>query len=419
MNAPAVVTKPDYRSMSIKELDVSDPRMFQHDYWHGLFARLREESPVHFQPDSPAGPFWSVTRYEDIVEIERDTDTFSSEPSIAILDPEPDMILKMFIAMDPPEHDDQRRAVHHVVAPRNLKEFESLIRERTIEVLDGLPESEPFDWVKMVSRDLTTKMLATLFDYPWEERNKLTEWSDMFTNDERITAGEGVPREVIVEHITACLQRFTELWHERKGDGKEAFDLIRMLQSDPNTANMVDDPLTYMGNIMLLIVGGNDTTRNSMSGGVVFLNQFPGEMAKVRGNPALIPSMVSEIIRYQTPLPHMRRTATRDVEFRGQIIRKGEKVVLWFVSGNYDDTVIDRPEDFWVDRPNVRNHLSFGAGIHRCMGNRLAEMQLRILWEEVLRRFEKVELAGEPERTCNLFIRGFTQLPVRVTRFKR
>ncbi len=417
MNMPATGEAPDYRALPLAEIDVSDPRMFQFDYWHGLFARLREDSPVHYQPESPAGPFWSVSRYEDIIAIERDTETFSSEPSIAILDPEPDMILKMFIAMDPPEHDVQRRAVHHVVAPRNLKEFETLIRERTSEVLDSLPENEPFDWVKLVSRDLTTKMLATLFDYPWEERNNLTAWSDMFTNDERITAGEGVPRGVIIEHMTACLQRFTELWHERKGDGKEAFDLIRMLQADPNTANMVDDPLTYMGNIMLLIVGGNDTTRNSMSGGVVFLNQFPEQMAKVRANPALIPSMVSEIIRFQTPLPHMRRTATRDVEFGGQHIAKGDKVLLWYVSGNYDEAVIERPNDFWIDRPNVRGHLSFGAGIHRCMGNRLAEMQLRILWEEALKRFKTIELAGPPERTCNLFIRGFTQLPVRVSRF--
>ena len=417
MNMPATGEAPDYRALPLAEIDVSDPRMFQFDYWHGLFARLREDSPVHYQPESPAGPFWSVSRYEDIIAIERDTETFSSEPSIAILDPEPDMILKMFIAMDPPEHDVQRRAVHHVVAPRNLKEFETLIRERTSEVLDSLPENEPFDWVKLVSRDLTTKMLATLFDYPWEERNNLTAWSDMFTNDERITAGEGVPRDVIIEHMTACLQRFTELWHERKGDGKEAFDLIRMLQADPNTANMVDDPLTYMGNIMLLIVGGNDTTRNSMSGGVVFLNQFPEQMAKVRANPALIPSMVSEIIRFQTPLPHMRRTATRDVEFGGQHIAKGDKVLLWYVSGNYDEAAIERPNDFWIDRPNVRGHLSFGAGIHRCMGNRLAEMQLRVLWEEALKRFKTIELAGPPERTCNLFIRGFTELPVRVSRF--
>ena len=409
---------PDYRGMSLEDLDVSDPRMFQYDYWHELFARLRKECPIHYQPDSPAGPFWSVTRYEDIVAIERDTETFSSEPSIAIIDPEPDMILKMFIAMDPPEHDDQRRAVHHVVAPRNLQEFEALIRERTTEVLDSLPEDESFDWVKLVSRDLTTKMLATLFDFPWEERNKLTEWSDMFTSDVRITAGEGYAREVIIEHITACLRRFTELWHERKGDGKEAFDLIRLLQADPNTENMVDDPLTYMGNIMLLIVGGNDTTRNSMSGGVVFLNQFPEEMAKVRQNPDLIPSMVSEIIRYQTPLPHMRRTTTRDVELNGRRIAKGEKVVLWFVSGNYDDAVMERPNDFWIDRPSVRNHLSFGAGLPRCMGNRLAEMQLRILWEAALQRFETIEVVGEPKRTCNLFIRGFTELPVKVTRFQ-
>ena len=322
---------PDYRGMPLEDLDVSDPRMFHYDHWRDLFASLREECPIHYQPDSPAGPVWSVTGYEDIVAIKRGTVTFSSAPSIAIIGPEPDMMLKMVIVMDPPEHDDQRRAVHHAMAPRNLQEFEVLIRERTSEMLDSLPESEPFDWIKLVRRDLTTKMLATLFDFPWEERDKLTEWADMFTSDVRIIACEGCTRETIIEHITACLQRFTGLWRERKGDGKQACDLIRLLQADPNTENMVDDPLTYMGNIMLLIVGGNDTTRNSMSGGVVFLNQFPDELEKVRQNPDLIPSMVSEIIRYQTPLPHIRRTTTRDVKLNGRKIAKGEKVVLWFV----------------------------------------------------------------------------------------
>lgn len=180
----------------------------------------------------------------------------------------------------------------------------------------------------------------------------------------------------------------------------------------------MDDLLTYMGNIMLLIVGGNDTTRSSTSGGVVFLNQFPDEIVKVRQNPVLIPSMVSEIIRYQTPLPHRCRTATRDLELNGRKIVKGEREVLWFVSGNYDEAVIERPNDFWIDRPSLRNHPFFGAGIHPCMGNRLAEMQLRILWEEALKRFKTIEAVDERKRTCNLFIRGFTELPLKVTRFR-
>ena len=405
---------PDPLTTPLDELDVSDPRRFEHDTWQPLFARLREEAPVHYQAESPAGDFWSITKFNDIMEIEKDWETFSSEPSIAILDPEPDMIVQMFIATDPPLHDDQRKAVQPVVAPRNLKEFEALIRERTQETLDGLPMGETFNWVEKVSIDLTTKMLATLFDFPFEERSKLTYWSDCITSDERITAGQGLPLEERREIVLGMLQEFTQLWHDHKDDGVESFDLIRLLQKDPKTANMVDDPLSYLGNLMLLIVGGNDTTRNSMTGGVVFLNENPGEFEKLKADESLIPSFVSETIRYQTPLPHMRRTTTRDVEFRGQKIPKDSRVILWYVSANRDDEVIPNPDQFIIDRPNVRNHMSFGCGVHRCMGNRLAEMQLRILWEEAMKRFSHIEVVGEPVRNCNNFVRGYLDLPVRL-----
>ena len=410
---------PNPLTTPLEELDISDPRRFEHDTWAPLFERLRAESPVHYQPYGPGGEgregdFWSISRFEDIVEIEKDWQSFSSEPSIAILDPEPDMIVQMFIATDPPLHDDQRRAVQPAVAPRNLKEFEALIRERTAATLDSLPIGETFNWVEKVSIDLTTKMLATLFDFPYEQRHKLTEWSDAITSDARITAGQGLTIDERRVIVMGMLQDFTELWHRHKDDGVESFDLIRLLQKDPKTANLVDDPLGYMGNLMLLIVGGNDTTRNSMTGSVYFLNQNPAEYDKLKANPGLIPSMVSETIRYQTPLPHMRRTTTRDVEFKGHKMPKGSRVVLWYVSANRDTAVIPNADDYIIDRPNVRNHLSFGCGVHRCMGNRLAEMQLQILWEEAMKRFSHIEVVGEPVRTCNSFVRGYIDLPVKV-----
>jgi cytochrome P450 len=403
---------PDALTMSLEDIDVSDPRLLEQDAWRPFFERLRREDPVHYQAESPFGPFWSITRFEDIVAVDSDHEAFSSEPTIAIDNVPDDLPVEMFIAMDPPKHDIQRRAVQPVVAPQNLAAMEGLIRGRVREILDGLPVGETFDWVDRVSINLTTQMLATLFDFPFEDRHKLTYWSDLASASPEMTGGDMTLDEQIAG-LMECLETFTRIWHERKGR-ENSFDLISLLQRDPNTADIVDRPMEYLGNLMLLIVGGNDTTRNSATGGVFALNQNPAQYDKLRANPDLIPSMVSEIIRWQTPLAHMRRIATRDVELGGKLIRKGDKVVMWYISGNRDETAIDQADEFIIDRKNPRHHISFGFGIHRCMGNRLAEMQLRILWEEIMARFSWVEVVGEPQRVRSNFVHGYKTLPVRL-----
>ena len=310
--------------------------------------------------------------------------------------------------MDPPKHDEQRRIAQPVVAPANLKNLEVTIRERACKILDKLPLGEEIDWVEMVSIELTTQMLAVLFDFPFEDRKKLTYWSDMTTAIPN-RGGVADSQEQRWGAIQECLEYFQRLWDVRINQSP-GFDLISMLAHGEATRNM--PPKEFLGNLLLLIVGGNDTTRNSITGGVVALNENPEEYEKLRRNTGLIGNMVSEIIRWQTPLAYMRRTATQDTELRDKKIRAGDKVIMWYASGNRDEEMLERPDDFWIDRPNARQHLSFGFGIHRCMGNRLAEMQLRILWEEIMKRFDYIETLAEPERVYSSFVKGYTKLPV-------
>ena len=377
----------DPYSIPLDKIDVSDSELFETDTHWGFFDRLRKEAPVHYCADSDFGPYWSVTRFDDIVHVDKHHEIFSSERSIVLGDPAPEFPIEAgFITMDPPRHDDQRKVAQPVVAPRNLALLEPLIRERVCEILDDLPTDETFNWVDRVSIELTTRMLATLFDFPFEQRSKLTYWSDMATSSPVQTGATNVTEEQRQAALMECLEAFTVLWNERVNqDPSGRLDLVTMLAHGEATKNM--SPMEYLGNLILLIVGGNDTTRNSLTGGVLALNQNPEEYQKLRDNPDLIPKMVSEIIRWQTSLAYMRRTALRDTEVGGKQIKAGDKVVMWYISGNRDESVHERADELVIDRPNARHHVSFGFGVHRCMGNRLAEMQLRIIWEEIMRRF--------------------------------
>jgi cytochrome P450 len=416
MNAPvAVGATEDAWSIPLDRIDVSNPHLYQDDTWQPYFARLRQEDPVHYTKDGMYGSYWSVTRYRDIMQVDTSQQVFSSDAmlgGIVIRDVPMDFRRPSFISMDPPKHDEQRKVVAPIVAPMNLQKLAGTIRERAGRILDGLPRGETFDWVDRVSIELTTQMLATLFDFPPEQRRTLTWWSNVATVNTR--AGTEIDSEAKRDAVLQqALAYFTALWHERAKQPPRP-DLISMLAHGEATRDLPSRPHEFLGNLILLIVGGNDTTRNSISGGLLALNKFPGEYRKLRANPGLIPSLVPEIIRYVTPVIHMRRTAMADTELAGKTIRAGEKVVMWFISGNRDADAIERPDDFIIDRARPRQHLSFGFGIHRCVGNRLAELQLTILWEEILKRFPTIEVMGEPVRSYSNVIHGITSLPVRI-----
>ncbi|MFK7831075.1 MAG: cytochrome P450 [Congregibacter sp.] len=417
MNAPVAAGIPqhdpgqvdiDPYTVPLAEIDVANPFLFENDVQGQWFKRLRDEAPVHFCAESEFGPYWSVTRYDDIMTVDTSHKIFSSEPAITIREQFDDFQLPMFIAMDRPKHDEQRKTVSPSVGAEALRQFQPIIRERTQEVLDSLPVGEPFNWVEKVSIELTTRMLATLFDFPLEERSKLTYWSDMATTTPGPEGMVDTEEEWQAEMLN-CLQYFVELWNKRAKQPLQN-DFISRLVHGEATRNM--DQMEYLGNLLLLIVGGNDTTRSTMSSSVLCLDAHPEQFAALKNDQALIPDMVSETIRWQTPLAHMRRVALEDTELNGQTIRKGDKVIMWYVSGNRDERFFTEPDAYNIHRESLRKHLSFGFGIHRCMGNRVAEMQLYTLWEEIFKRFGRIEVVGEPRRTRSVFVKGYRELQV-------
>ncbi len=417
---------PEERPSHPHKWDLSRSDIYYEDRWQPIVAEMQAAGPLHWIPDSPYGPYWSVVGHKAIQHIEALPDIFSSSweyGGITILERLSDeeiaesdfdrRELPMFIAMDRPEHTGQRRTVAPKFTPSAMADMEPEIRQRTGELLDSLPRGEVFDWVDKVSIELTTGMLAILFGFPWEDRRMLTFWSDWSGDTE--LAGVRELDEMRWGFLHEMAAYFQSLWIERTHDKEPGNDLISMMIHSPAMNQM--RPEEFIGNLVLLIVGGNDTTRNSMSGFVHALDKFPDQRKIFEENPDVIPNAVQEMLRMQTPLAHMRRTCTEDTEVFGKQIKKGDKVVLWYLAANHEESVFPDPHKLDLRRENARRHIAFGYGIHRCVGARLAELQLRVLLEEMHKRRMRVHVAGDVERVRANFVHGFRKLEVEITEF--
>lgn len=393
--------------------DVSQDALYVDDTWREPFAWLRANRPVSWRPESPFGPYWSVATLDLIQEVELHPEIYSSawdKGNITIADSVNEMAFPNFIAQDPPIHTAQRKVIAPAFGPGQIAKLDTLVRERTAALIDGLPQGETFDWVERVSIPLTLGMLCILFDMPFDEWRDIKRWSDWASGVSADHLNDEYRAEFMVQ-MQQMLARFDRELETRRTLPPSDDLLSRMVHSQA-MGNM--SPIERIANIALLIVGGNDTTRNSMSGLIEAFDRYPLELERLRAEPSLIPNAAQEIIRWQSPVTHMRRTCLADTMLGGQHLREGEKVVLWYISANRDEHHFPDAERFDVGRENARRHIGFGHGIHRCVGARLAEIQLAALIGEIVRGNIRIRPAGKPERLASPFLHGFTSMPVTI-----
>jgi cytochrome P450 len=418
-----MATQLEIEPETLHPFDVTPPEMWADDRWQAPMREMRAAGPIHYVPDSRFGAHWNVVQYKPIQHIEALPKIFSSSWEVGGITvagdgidnmQEGEMAFPMFIAMDPPQHTAQRRTVAPAFNPSEVDRMRADALKRTGELLESLPIGVAFDWVDKVSMELTTQMLAILFDFPWEDRRKLTYWSDQLGDIENFeTLEKRQARNMVAMEMGAA---FHQLWQE-KAENPGPHDLISMMLQSEAMSHMSDQE--FMGNLILLIVGGNDTTRNSMTSYAYALDKFPEERAKLEVNHSseLAVNAMHEIIRWQTPLAHMRRTATEDTELFGHQIKKRDKIALWYASANRDESVFPDGDRVIVDRENARRHLSFGYGIHRCVGARAAELQLTALIGEMQKRRLRVHVVEDPVRVPACFVHGYRKMMVQLERY--
>lgn len=395
----------------LDKLDISDIRRFSDGSHLPLFARLRRECPIHFCVDSPFGSYWSITRAEDIQAINADHHRFSSDHNVIIGDIPKNFRFPAFMVSDPPEHSKWRKAVSPAFSQARLADLAGPCRTHISKLLDGLPMWEPFDWVQQISAELTPWMIAALFDLEQEDAAALIYWSNqlMDIEAEDVTHPRHQGRQEQLKMFESFLH---EVSRERQNSPKGS-DILSQLVGGPYASEMLGDMAHFMGTVSL-VVGAGETTRSAASAIVVAMNQYPEEWQRLLKEPSLVGNAVQEIIRWQTPLAHMRRTAVEDVDIQGARIQRGDRVVLWYCSGNRDEELFPKGEALDIRRANARKHLSYGYGIHRCIGRHAAEMQLRLLLEEMVSRFSCVELLKAPIRTESNYFAGYDEMMVRL-----